>query len=226
MKRLAVPLFARGSGDAQVNIGTGFLTESGDITWLLTAAHVPTNRQPTRANGWDGWPVHLTAHISLKDVVQVKLFDTRGPSLFDTRRPAPHPLFRYQDKPGGGERLNDMMAIPGTGPNEASIAALRGVWEPLSLGGMTGVTGSDPLTVHGYPNTHPRWPYEPAAQNGGAFLNLDGRVYEADMTVARGYSGGPVTLADGALLGMVIGTTNDDLRTRIVPGHELAALIS
>lgn len=210
----AIPLYAN-RDKPTASIGTGFLATLKGRLALFTAAHVPTQQQPTADQNWTGWPSQLWACVALNEHRPFDLF-------VETAR-IRTPLFRFRRADSG--RLADMMAF--TGPAHSStLNALQANYEVLELVPEGAPSPTDPLLhCHGYPGVGSAgtWPYEPAAVLSLPFARVvDGPMIEAAGESENGYSGGPVLDSSGTFVGMLIG--HGDGHTRVVPGAVLAHL--
>ncbi|WP_448205316.1 hypothetical protein [Azospirillum sp. sgz302134] len=71
------------------------------------------------------------------------------------------------------------------------------------------------IVGYGFPHKHETWPYATPDCAMGTFERKNGLMYEANLDVLEGHSGGPVFTDSGKFVGMMIGTTGP--YARIVP---------
>lgn len=181
------------SQDGRQPIGTGFLLMKGLRLFLVTAAHVPVEAQPT--DDWSVWPGEL--RIFRPDrYLTVPLF--RG--LASDRAPR----FVWVGREGG--LIQDFLAIEFDPATLATGAVFEG-FGTVHADSMRFASPGEAVRGYGYPFLGETWPSAEADGFEGSFRRYEGVLGEADAPVLKGHSGGPVMRADGAWIGMTIGTT-------------------
>jgi hypothetical protein len=110
---VAIPLYSHTQGNAEALVGAGFVVRHQQQLKLLTAAHVPTGRQPVKTAGWVGWPSLIGAPLSV--AVDGEHLAVR---LFDLSSVVPRPLFTYLSDDATGS-MADMMAF--YGPEHSAV---------------------------------------------------------------------------------------------------------
>ncbi len=207
----ALATYVQPEGSDKANIGSSFIVKNATHNYfLVTAAHLPTNAQPT--SDFSKWPEYITVLNAVNSGVRFNLFNY----VAETRIPT----FKHILADGG--RVADIMALPlaphfvlprGTFENRYIVDLLQPV---------TATRGPGKIIGFGYPDRGGTWPYNPADEIHGEFLHLNQSMYEGKLQTCVGHSGGPVFDHTEQFVGMMIGETNG--LARIVPDFVISAL--
>lgn len=198
---LALPVAAiRG---VNANVGTAFIVATQGKRYIVTAAHIGQQRQPTQA--WDTWP----------EAFKIFPFDTASVSvpLFTDTDGGRKPRFYFAEGNTPGSLADLLVLDLDDIPECAAFMQARSVQGDLPV---REPAPGEPITVSGFPGLKDdRWPYAPPSTATGPYVGVIDTLYAARIPVEVGHSGGPVTTQAGDVIGMLIGSTDDT--SRIVP---------
>jgi hypothetical protein len=179
--------------DGRHPIGTGFLLMKERRLFLVTAAHVPLEAQPT--DDWSAWPAELL--IFRQDrALTVPLF--RGLPVGRV------PRFIYVGR--GGGFIQDFLAME-FGLDALAAGNVFEGFATVDAASMRFASPGEMVRGFGYPLLGEKWPSSEVDAIQGLFRGYEGVLAEADAPVHKWHSGGPVFRADGAWIGMTIGRT-------------------
>lgn len=183
--------------------GTAFLIRIPECGLaLVTCAHLPIKMQPH--TDFQLWPNSITL-FNLPETRRVLLFDTEASRV---------PAFKFfQDRFTG--TMSDVIVFPQAQMQELDPSFIESVQIIDCTKPPADPKPDEPICGYGFPDKHEIWPYAPPDCVEGTFKHRNVLMYEADLDLKVGHSGGPVFTQSGQFVGMMIGTTGP--YARIVP---------